>query len=298
PYSSGISVGYGYPNYGYGSSGYGYGYSNPYAYGYYNPYSYNMGYMNGYNSGFYGYPYGYSPYGYGGYSPYGYNAYGSSWGYYNSYDVNSGYSQAAATYAPRGSHDGGNGGRMSMPGKDPDNYVAKFMHTEAAAQENAPRFVEVKKTNPVRQPEMSYGSQPENTGRPVHYTNSNNGFNTYEPGKTATPVRSGGYNPGSNGSVGNAGSGSDNSGNPNMSGPRSMPPNKGFSIIEEQPASQPVRHHQSENNGNVWSQPQQQQPQEYNPPVRNFNPPSNPQPSYQQPSAPRGGGNIGGGRPR
>jgi hypothetical protein len=148
-YNSGYGCNSGWPSsyfgvsYGWGSPGYGgYGY-NPYGgYGY-NPYGYGsssywMGYNQGYNNGFYNGYYGYgNPY-YGGYGyPYGGYGYGNGWGFFNQYDVNSGYGHA--TNAPRGSHDGGNGGRVSGPGLY-SNGAARYIQEVQVAQATTPRF--------------------------------------------------------------------------------------------------------------------------------------------------------------
>jgi hypothetical protein len=312
PYGGGMSYNYGYPNYGYG---------NPYSYGYNSPYnSYGNGYMNGYNNGFYngfyGYPYGYNSFGY---NPYGYNPYynsypsNNSWGYYNSYDANSSYSK---TYAPRGSHDGGNGSRMSLPGKDIDNsYVAKYIHNVVVAQENTPKFTDVKQVGSVRSNEgfhnQSMPVETINTVHTVHYNNTANGsgnngnFNTYNPNQTVVPVKSGISNPSYSSpgvSVSPGGNSMDNYNGQTTSEPRVVQPfhgPKNVSTIEE-----PVHiiKQVQTTNGNTWNQPQQYQNSDnvpsrsYNPPA-NYNPPSNPQPSYQ--SAPRSEGNMGGNsRPR
>lgn len=133
----GMSYNYGYPNYGYYDpyyyGSYGYGYS-PYGYGY-NPYGY------GYNP----YYFGYNPYWQGYYNGYHngyYNGYNNGWGYYNSFDANSGYGKT--TYAPRTSHDGGNGGRVSNPGlnQSEDSYKVKYLQAIANEQSNTPKFTE------------------------------------------------------------------------------------------------------------------------------------------------------------
>lgn len=140
----GPSYGYG-PNFGFGMSynwgpSYYYGY-NPYYYGYYDPYGYNNAYWNGYYNGYYNSWYGY-PY-------YGYNNPGyGGWGYYNSYDANSGYYKS--TYAPRTSHSGGSGGRLSNPGmsSDADGYKVQYIKGVQSQNESTPKFNEV--ARPVR----------------------------------------------------------------------------------------------------------------------------------------------------
>ncbi len=216
PNMYGVSI---YSSYNYwGNSNYSYGgyhpynnYSSGYMNGYYN------GYNNGYMNGMYGYNpyggYGYNPYGgygynpYGGYNPYayggyGYNpyyGYGNGWGYFNQFDVNSGYKKA--TYGPRGSADGGNGLRMSNPGKSADSYAAKYIQEVNSAQEVAPKFNEVRHVNNSKSNISAYdnnsGISAPNTGRPINgndasdnnspvigrpntnNSSDNDGFNTY-----------------------------------------------------------------------------------------------------------------------
>lgn len=164
----GISYGWGYPNYGWG---------NPYAGAYW------QGYYNGYNNGFYNGYYGY-PYGWGYNSPY-YN----NWGYYNQFDVNSAYNKP--TNAPRGSHDGGNSGRTSSPGKYTDGLAQKYIQEVQVAQANTPKFdseIRTIKSSPKNNSSFETinngdtkpngnNSNPKNTYNSVENINSGHGNN-------------------------------------------------------------------------------------------------------------------------
>lgn len=300
---SGLSLGFSYGNpYGgfgyspyspYGYGGYGYGY-NPYG-------SYWNGYNQGYYSGLYGYPYGSYGYGYpyygGGYGyPYGgYGSpYGGGWGYYNSYDVNSGYGKT--TYAPRASHDGGNGLRTSHPGMkvNEDAYVSKYIQNVQSAQENTPKFdpslrnASVRHNNtgyiPVSGTNVDGGSVSPHT-YPAGGGNGNNGYtprNTQINQGTETNPNYGG-NPGRPVNIGRSKSTYE----------ESQPANNQPSIVKP--------NYNNGNNNNSGNQPRWNT-QEETKPNWNSNPSYN-QPTYQSPSGggsmPRGGGSGGGGgRPR
>lgn len=203
----GVSYGWGYPSYGYGYNPYGFG-----GYGYNSSaywMGYNQGYNNGYYNGYYGYPY-YGGYGY----PYG----GYGWGYFNQFDVNSGYGHAA-TNAPRGSHDGGNGGRVSGPGLYNNGIAQKFIQEGQAAQAMAPKFDnEIRSSRPLKNADNNNGvngNSYDNHLGGYGNTNTNPKGNTYESIGTphngginsgydqphiisnTSPKNGGGYNPNS-----------------------------------------------------------------------------------------------------
>lgn len=170
PHNYGVSVyngyswwGNSYNNYSYNPSlmfyqnmGWGNGFNSGFmGYNPYNPYN-NYAYWQGYNNGFqngwmngaygYGYPFGgYNgfnnyPYNNWGYNNFGYNNFGNNWGYFNSFDNNSRY-----TYAPRTSHGGGNGQRTSNPGVvgENDSYYERHISSVASQQDKAVKFSEL-----------------------------------------------------------------------------------------------------------------------------------------------------------
>jgi hypothetical protein len=277
PSMYGVSI---YSSYNYWGGGYGYNHYDPYqSYnnGYWN--GYNQGYNNGYFNGAYGNPYGYgyNPYAYGynpyGYNPYGYNPYNcGGWGYYNSYDNNSSYK--LATYAPRGSHDGGNSARTSFPNKEADGYASKYIQSVNAAQETTPKFTEVRKVHSKSGSNIDHSGSVQmqdnsgNTGRPVYSNTNEGGFNTHHP-KT-TEVNS-----------------------------------NGNAEINTNPQPQVIHPKQNPKQNLENSEPVKINPPQNNPPKANVfesnnyntintgnNPPSNQTPSGNSP-APRNGGNVG-----
>jgi hypothetical protein len=205
-----ISLNYGYNNW-WGSPYY--GSYNPYGY-WNNPYNaYWNGYSNGYYNGYYGHPYGSN----------------GGWGYFNSFDVNSGYKNAV-TYAPRGSHDGGNGMRTSAPGKnyvDGDGYKMKFIEGVKNSQETTPKFesnmkavkidrnaglnnsgtIPVETINPNTPRTNTYGSSPTSTSpRGNQLNNSGNTDVNYNQQNTTIgkPVNTPVYSTPKNNSLNNS----------------------------------------------------------------------------------------------
>lgn len=312
------SMGWGSPGFssgfGFGYGGYG-GYGNPYGYGYYDPFynnAYWAGYYNGYNhgygNGYWGYPFGYGfgyggyPYGPYGYSPYGYGGYCNpyGWGYYNAYDQNSGY-----TYAPRTSHGGGSGNRVSNPGMNSnDSYYQNFVNKVVEQQSKAVKFTDVpvartfKRDNSYQQngnvsapvynnPDFYNNTTPVRTQPANQNQNQENGFKSNVP---ANQNNDGLYN--NNGNVIRHNQGDNINNNNNNHVPVYTQPNNGNGRIQ-QPVYDTPRQTPNRSNENTEYH-QQQQPR-----IFESSPSYNSSPS----SFPRGGGSGspgggGGGRPR
>ena len=228
----GVNYGWGQPNYGYNSYGYnpygGYGY-NPYGYG---SSSYWMGYNQGYNNGFYN---GYYGYGY----PYGnyYGGYGNGWGYYNAFDANSGYSHH--TNAPRSSHDGGNGGRVSGPGLYNNGLAQKYVQEVQVAQALTPKF-----DNELRNVKSgkNSGNSSLNSGSYENINNTNTGRpDSYYSNETNPKGNSGNGNFENINTPKNTSSGTGNNGNTYYNSTTNTPKNTGYVEQPHYNNSNPVK---------------------------------------------------------